>query len=139
MIFVKAQAPAVRLLPCRLTELDATQLHTRGTRSLAGSRATDAVYLAGAHIGGILEFMGATLSNDSGPALDADGLQVDAARAALQGSELRQVVAGARSLSEVLRHLGLRAAGGKHRLLRHWLETWNIPTEHFTLEWPAAL
>ena len=35
-----------------------------------------AVRLPGAHIGGHLECDGATLGNDSGPALDADGLQV---------------------------------------------------------------
>jgi hypothetical protein len=46
-------------------------------------------------------------------------------------AELRAVVPQASSLSEVLRHFGLRPAGGNHRLLRRWLETWNIPTDHF--------
>jgi hypothetical protein len=47
-------------------------------------------------------------------------------------AELRAVVPGATSLTEVLRHFGLRPAGGNHRLLRHWLEEWGISTEHFT-------
>jgi ferredoxin len=51
--------------------------------------------------------------------------------------ELREVVAGATSLSQVLRHFGLRPAGGNHRLLRGWLEKWDISTAHFTLEWEA--
>jgi hypothetical protein len=48
--------------------------------------------------------------------------------------ELREVVANADSLSDVLRHFGLRPAGGNHRLLRHWLERWDISTEHFKLD-----
>lgn len=48
--------------------------------------------------------------------------------------ELREVVARSDSLSEVLRHFGLRPAGGNHRLLRQWLERWDIPTDHFTLD-----
>jgi len=40
-------------------------------------------------------------------------------------------------MSEVLRHFGLRPAGGNHRLLRRWLETWDISTDHFALEWPG--
>ena len=36
------------------------------------------------------------------------------------------------SLTEVLRHFGLRPAGGNHRLLRSWLDTWGISTDHFT-------
>jgi hypothetical protein len=39
--------------------------------------ATGEVRLLGAHIGGTLEFEGAQLTNDNGPALNADGLQVD--------------------------------------------------------------
>ena len=49
--------------------------------------------------------------------------------------ELREVVARSTSLSDVLRHFGLRTAGGNFRQLRRWLETWDISTEHFTLEW----
>lgn len=34
--------------------------------------------------------------------------------------------------SEVLRKLGLRPAGGNHKLLRHWVDdVWAIPTDHF--------
>jgi hypothetical protein len=45
--------------------------------------------------------------------------------------ELRDVVARSKSLSEVLRHFGLRTAGGNHRQLRRWLDRWNISTDHF--------
>jgi hypothetical protein len=48
-------------------------------------------------------------------------------------SELRGVVAQATSLSQVLRHFGLRTAGGNFRQLRRWLDAWDISTEHFTL------
>ena len=40
-------------------------------------RATGELRLAGAHIGGVLSFNGARLSNENGPALSADGLRVD--------------------------------------------------------------
>jgi hypothetical protein len=46
-------------------------------------------------------------------------------------SELREAVRASSSLSDVLRHFGLRTAGGNHRLLRHWLETWEISIDHF--------
>src|SRR4051812_40150772 len=51
-------------------------------------------------------------------------------------AELREVVARSKSLSEVLRHFDLRPAGGNHKQLRRWLERWDIPFDHFTLEWP---
>ncbi len=38
-------------------------------------------------------------------------------------AELREVVARSRTMTEVLRHFGLRPAGGNHKLLRRWLET----------------
>ncbi len=38
-------------------------------------------------------------------------------------------------MSQVLRHFGLRPAGGNHRHLRRWLEKWDISIEHFTLDW----
>src|SRR5262249_54255384 len=41
-----------------------------------GSRGDGAVCLLGAHIGGMLDFDGAQLRNDSGPALLAESLQV---------------------------------------------------------------
>lgn len=47
-------------------------------------------------------------------------------------AELREVVARSSTLAEVLRHFGLRAAGGNFRLLRRWLDTWQISTAHFT-------
>jgi hypothetical protein len=37
--------------------------------------------------------------------------------------ELREIVARSTSLSQVLRHFGLRTAGGNFRQLRRWLET----------------
>jgi hypothetical protein len=47
-------------------------------------------------------------------------------------SQLREVVARASTLKEVLVHFGLRPAGGNFRLLRHWLSAWDISTDHFT-------
>jgi hypothetical protein len=52
-------------------------------------------------------------------------------------SELRAAVAGATSMSAVLRHFGLRPAGGNHRQLGKWLDAWQIPTDHFGRDWPA--
>jgi hypothetical protein len=46
-------------------------------------------------------------------------------------SELRAVVASSLTLTEVLRKLGLRPAGGNHAQLRKYLELWQIPTDHF--------
>jgi hypothetical protein len=46
-------------------------------------------------------------------------------------SDLRAVVATASSLSDVLRHFGLRPAGGNHAQLRLYVTKWNIPTDHF--------
>jgi transposase-like protein len=46
-------------------------------------------------------------------------------------AELREVVQRATSMTEVLRHFGLRPAGGNHKLLRRWIEKWNISTGHF--------
>lgn len=45
--------------------------------------------------------------------------------------EAREAVAASLSLSETLRRLGLRPAGGNHSDLRRWLERWSISTEHF--------
>ena len=81
-----ARLASVGLTGCRLehpTEppMDAARL-TCSVLALSGARiighAEDgAVRLLGAHIGGQLDCDGASLRNDSGPALDADGLQVD--------------------------------------------------------------
>ena len=57
--------------------MDATQLHTRGDIVLAESRASGEIRLLGAHIAGELNCHDATLTNDAGPALNADGLRVD--------------------------------------------------------------
>ncbi|WP_157592586.1 HNH endonuclease signature motif containing protein [Solirubrobacter soli] len=46
--------------------------------------------------------------------------------------ELEAAVAVSATMTEVLRHFGLRPAGGNHRVLRHWLTEWEISTEHFT-------
>jgi hypothetical protein len=46
--------------------------------------------------------------------------------------EAREAVAASLNYSEVLRRLGLRAAGGNHALLRKYVdEVWRIPTGHF--------
>jgi ribosomal protein S27AE len=47
-------------------------------------------------------------------------------------AEARAAVAVSRSYSEVLRRLGMRAAGGNHRTIRRYVEeVWHIPTSHF--------
>src|SRR4051812_49693922 len=47
-------------------------------------------------------------------------------------SEVRAAVADSRSYAEVLRRLGLRAAGGNHRTVRKYVEdVWGIPVDHF--------
>jgi len=46
--------------------------------------------------------------------------------------EAREAIAGSRSYSEVLRKLGMRAAGGNFQTLRKYADTiWCIPTDHF--------
>lgn len=49
--------------------------------------------------------------------------------------EVRAAVAGSPSLSEALRQLGLRPAGGNHRTLRKLIERYGIPTDHFNPNW----
>ena len=45
---------------------------------------------------------------------------------------VRAAVAASSSYAEVLRRLGLRAAGGNHRTVRKYVEDiWRIPTDHF--------
>ncbi|MGE4427092.1 MAG: hypothetical protein AB7G37_11625 [Solirubrobacteraceae bacterium] len=46
--------------------------------------------------------------------------------------ELREAVATSATLTEVLRKLGLRAAGGNHRSIRSWIDRLEISTAHFT-------
>lgn len=46
--------------------------------------------------------------------------------------EARSAVAASTSYTEALRRLGMRAAGGNHRLFRSWVDgVWKIPTGHF--------
>jgi hypothetical protein len=45
--------------------------------------------------------------------------------------ELRTAVASSRSCAEVLRKLGLRAAGGNHRTFKKYVALWGISTAHF--------
>ena len=46
-------------------------------------------------------------------------------------TELRKVVAASRSVSEVLRGLGLRPAGGNHATIKKYVRRWGIDTSHF--------
>ena len=47
-------------------------------------------------------------------------------------AEARAAIAESQSYSEALRKLGLRVAGGNHKLFRKWVdEVWQIPTHHF--------
>jgi hypothetical protein len=50
-------------------------------------------------------------------------------------TEVREAIAASRSLSEALRKLGLRPAGGNHATLRKLVERYAIPTEHFERDW----
>ena len=46
--------------------------------------------------------------------------------------EARGAVAASTSYTEALRRLGMRAAGGNHRLFKSWVDgVWKIPTDHF--------
>src|SRR5215211_3260122 len=45
--------------------------------------------------------------------------------------EACQAIASSRSFSEALRKLGMRPAGGNHRLFKEWVERWEISTAHF--------
>jgi transposase-like protein len=48
--------------------------------------------------------------------------------------DVRAAVADSLSYAEVLRRLGLRAAGGNHRTIRKYVEdVWRIPVDHFDL------
>lgn len=73
----EAAAPSIRLIACTLTSLDADQLQTRGDFDLSDSVIDGALRMRGAHIGGNLNFQGATLRNPGGRALDGDGLRVE--------------------------------------------------------------
>ena len=45
--------------------------------------------------------------------------------------DARAAIAASRCWSHALRELGLRSAGGNHKVLRHWVDVWRIPTDHF--------
>lgn len=46
--------------------------------------------------------------------------------------QARRAVAASHSYSEALRLLGLRSAGGNHKLFRHYVDdVWQVPTAHF--------
>jgi len=49
--------------------------------------------------------------------------------------EVREAVAAARSLSEALRTLGLRPAGGNHRTLHKLIAKYGISTDHMDPRW----
>jgi hypothetical protein len=49
--------------------------------------------------------------------------------------DVRDAVAGSRSLSEALRKLGLRAAGSNFRTLKRLIERYDISTEHLDPNW----
>lgn len=50
-------------------------------------------------------------------------------------TQVRQAVASSCSLTEVLRRLGLRPAGGNHQTLRRLIERYQISTAHFRPDW----
>ena len=47
-------------------------------------------------------------------------------RATVHGGSGRELVPRVTTLTEVLRHFGLRPAGGNYKLLRRWLDEWDI-------------
>jgi hypothetical protein len=53
--------------------------------------------------------------------------------------ELRALAPHVTSLTEILRHFGLRPAGGSYDVLRRWIARWSIPTDHFTGTPPPPL
>ena len=81
-----ARLASVRLTGCQLEHpaepplyadrLICSRLSLSGARIIADADELGAVRLPAAHIDGQLDFTGASLRNDSGPALIADGLQV---------------------------------------------------------------
>ncbi|MFC8277889.1 hypothetical protein ACFUJR_36245 [Streptomyces sp. NPDC057271] len=73
----QAQAPAIYLWDCRLTQLSGSQLRTENDLDLTRSRVSGKVFLVGAHIGGHLILDGTHISNPGGRALVADGVRVD--------------------------------------------------------------
>lgn len=50
-------------------------------------------------------------------------------------AEVRAAVADARSITETLRHLGLRPAGGNHRTFRKLIAHYRVSIDHFDPNW----
>lgn len=71
------------LSDCAIAHLDLDQSHVRLGVSLTGTEVAAQVRIVRAHIGGQLDMTAATVTNDSGPALDANGATID------QGAYLR--------------------------------------------------
>ena len=88
----EAQAQAVRLPGCHLPGLAADQLETRGDLELTDGFNADQVNLIGVHIGGGLNFNGATLNNPAGAALDGSGLIVDQSMSCSDGFTANGVI-----------------------------------------------
>jgi hypothetical protein len=77
VILTEAEAVSIRLPGCHLPSLRAGQLRTTASAEFdAGFTVSGGVTLQGAHIGGHVNFNGATLDNPGGPALNADSLTV---------------------------------------------------------------
>jgi hypothetical protein len=74
--FDNCSLPDLALRDCRLPGLQADELRVEFDLDLSGVEARGGVVLAGARIDGRLLCDGATLSNDTGWALDAEGAQI---------------------------------------------------------------
>jgi adhesin HecA-like repeat protein len=86
VILDQAQALSLQLPASQLPGLSADRLATRGSLQLgSGFAATGEIRLRGAHIDGQLDLGGATLTNPSGSALDAEALTVDDSMSCLEG------------------------------------------------------
>jgi hypothetical protein len=73
----QARVPAIGMPGCHMPGLAARQIETRGNVELNhGFTCEGCVQLLSAHIGGDLVLSGATLTNNRGPALSADGMKV---------------------------------------------------------------
>jgi hypothetical protein len=72
-----AKAREISLTACHLPGLASNRLETRGDLSLAATSTRRSMSLERAHVAGRLDLEGATLADDEGPALSADGLRVD--------------------------------------------------------------
>ncbi|HWT94504.1 MAG TPA: hypothetical protein VN238_16030 [Solirubrobacteraceae bacterium] len=46
-------------------------------------------------------------------------------------AEAREAVAASLSYAEALRRMGMCDHGGSHRVLRKWVEIWDVPVDHF--------